>query len=139
MTSSQEPYLCLQRPFQIRQHSWVPGIRTCTKWYSIKKCLQCRRCKRHGFNSWAEKIPWSRKWQPIPIFLPEKSHGQRSLAGYSPWGHKELDTTKHACKGTCHAKMGSIKDRNGMDLTEAEAIKKRWQEYTEETQIIMMV
>ena len=49
-------------------------------------------------------------------------------------------------KGTFHAKMGSIKDRNGMDLTEAEGIKKRWQEYTEElykkifmTQIIMMV
>ena len=49
-------------------------------------------------------------------------------------------------KGTCHAKMGSIKDRNGMDLTEAEDIKKRWQEYTEEpskkifmTQIITMV
>ena len=36
------------------------------------------------------------------------------------------------CKGTFHAKMGSIKDRNGMDLTEAEDIKKRWQEYTEE-------
>ena len=35
-------------------------------------------------------------------------------------------------KGTCHAKIGSIKDRNGMDLTEAEDIKKRWQEYTEE-------
>ena len=49
-------------------------------------------------------------------------------------------------KGTFHAKMGSIKDRNGIDLTEAEDIKKRWQEYTEEvyrkifkTQIIMMV
>ena len=47
-------------------------------------------------------------------------------------------------KGTFHAKMGSIKDRNGMDLTEAEDIKKRWQEYTEELykndlQIIMMV
>ena len=49
-------------------------------------------------------------------------------------------------KGTFHAKTGSIKDRNGMDLTEAEDIKKRWQEYTEEltknifmTQIIMMV
>ena len=49
-------------------------------------------------------------------------------------------------KGTVHAKMGSIKDRNGMDLTEAEDIKKRWQEYTEElykkifmTQIIMMM
>ena len=38
------------------------------------------------------KIPWSRKWQPTPIFLPGKPCGQRSLAGYGPWGHKELDT-----------------------------------------------
>ena len=38
---------------------------------------------RHGFNSWVGKIPWSRKWQPTLVFLPGKSHGQRSLAGYS--------------------------------------------------------
>ena len=37
--------------------------------------------------------PWRRKWQPAPVFLPGKSHGQRSLAGYSPWGLKESDTT----------------------------------------------
>ena len=43
------------------------------------------------------KIPWRRKWQPTPVFLPGKSHGQRTLVGYSPRGHKELDTTKHAC------------------------------------------
>ena len=35
-----------------------------------------------------------RKWQPTPIFLPEESHGQRNLVGYSPWGHKESDTTE---------------------------------------------
>ena len=40
------------------------------------------------------KIPWRRTWQPIPVFLPGKSHGQRSLAGYSPWGRKELDTAE---------------------------------------------
>ena len=40
------------------------------------------------------KIPWRRKWQPTPVFLPGASHGQRSLAGYSPWGHKESDTTE---------------------------------------------
>jgi hypothetical protein len=40
------------------------------------------------------KIPWRRKWQPTPVLLPGKSHGQRSLVGYSPWGCKELDTTK---------------------------------------------
>ena len=38
--------------------------------------------------------PWRRKWQPIPVFLPGKSHQQRSLAGYSPWGRKELDMTE---------------------------------------------
>ena len=38
--------------------------------------------------------PWRRKWQPIPVFLPGESHGWRSLVGYSPWGHKELDTTE---------------------------------------------
>ena len=58
-----------------------------------KTCLQCRRHKRRGFNPWFGKIPWRRKWQPTPVFLPGKSHGQRSLAGYSPWGHKELDMT----------------------------------------------
>ena len=40
--------------------------------------------KRHRFNPWVRKTPWSRKWQPTPVFLPGKSHGQRSLAGYSP-------------------------------------------------------
>ena len=38
------------------------------------------------FNPWFGKILWRRKWQPIPVFLPGKSYGQRSLAGYSPWG-----------------------------------------------------
>ena len=37
-----------------------------------------------GFNSWVGKIPWRRKWQPTPVFLPGKPHGWRSLAGYSP-------------------------------------------------------
>ena len=41
--------------------------------------------------------PWRKKWQPTPVFLPGKSQGQRSLVGYSPWGHKELDTAEHAC------------------------------------------
>ena len=38
--------------------------------------------------------PWRRAWQPTPVFLPGKSHGQRSLVGYSPWGHKEADMTE---------------------------------------------
>ena len=44
---------------------------------------------------------WRRKWQPTPVFLPEKSHGQRNLVGYSPKGHKELDMTKPLNVCTC--------------------------------------
>ena len=43
---------------------------------------------------WVGKIPWRRKWQPTPVFLPGESHGQRSLAGYSLGGRTESDTTK---------------------------------------------
>ena len=49
---------------------------------------------RCWFNPWVGKIPWSRKWQPSPVFFPGESHGQRILQGYSPWGHKESDTTQ---------------------------------------------
>ena len=46
-----------------------------------------------GDAGWVRKIPWRRKWQPTPAFLPGKSQGQRSLGVYSPWGGKELDMT----------------------------------------------
>ena len=59
-------------------------------------CL-CRRPKRSGFDPWVGKIPWSRKWQPTPLFLPGTFHGQRSLAGCSVWGHRESDMTEHIC------------------------------------------
>ena len=51
----------------------------------------CRICR---FDPWVRKIPWRRKWQPTPVFLPRDSHGQRNLAGYSPRGCKESDTTE---------------------------------------------
>ena len=47
-----------------------------------------------GFDLWVGKTPWRRKWQPTPVLLPEKFHGLRSLVGYSPWRHKELDMTE---------------------------------------------
>ena len=60
-----------------------------TIWASLvavrKQSLQCRR---PGFSPWVGKIPWRRICPPTPVFLPGKSHGQRSLAGYSSWGHK---------------------------------------------------
>ena len=62
----------------------------------IESACQRRRCKRCGFNRWVRRTPWSRKWQPTPVFLPGESRGQRSLAGYSSLGHKESDTTEWA-------------------------------------------
>ena len=49
---------------------------------------------RPGFDPWVGKIPWRRKWQPTPVFLPGEFHGQRSMVAYSPWGRKESDTTQ---------------------------------------------
>ena len=53
--------------------------------------LQCGRCR---FNTWVGKIPWRREWLPTLVLLPGKSHGQRSLVGYGPWGHKVSDMTE---------------------------------------------
>ena len=50
------------------------------------------RWRRIWVKTWVRKIPWRRKWQPAPVFFSGESHGQRSLAGYSPWGRKESDT-----------------------------------------------
>ena len=56
------------------------------KWLSGKEST-CR-FRRHGFNPWVRRMPWRRKWQPTPVFLPGKSHAQGSLVGYSPWGRR---------------------------------------------------
>ena len=60
-------------------------------WWLSGKESACQR-RRHGFNPWVRKIHWRSKWQPTPVFLPGKSHGQRSLAGYGVT--KESDTTE---------------------------------------------
>ena len=61
---------------------WLPW------WFSSKEsACQCRRLR---FDPCAGKIPWRREWLPTLVFLPGKSHGQRSLAGYSPWGRKRV-------------------------------------------------
>ena len=58
---------------------------------SKASACNCRKCR---FDPWGGKIPWRRKWQPTLVLLPRKLHGWRSLVGYSPWGHKESDTTE---------------------------------------------
>ena len=52
------------------------------------------KCRRPGFDPSVRKIPWRRERLSTPVFLPGKSYGQRSLIGYSPWSHKELDITE---------------------------------------------
>jgi len=75
-----------------------------------KECTyQWRRLR---FDPWVRKIPCSRKWQPTPVFFPGKFHGQRNLAGYRPWGHKELDMTEqlsmHALHSTGNSTQRSV-------------------------------
>ena len=60
-----------------------------------ESACQCRRCKRCSFDPWVRKIPWRRKWQPTPVFLPSISHAQGSLMGYSSRGFTESDMTEH--------------------------------------------
>ena len=75
----------------IGSQSW-----TRLKWLSMHACWW-RRHKRCGLDAWVVKIPWSRAWQPIPVFLPGESLGQRNLAGYSPQGRNELNMTEVTC------------------------------------------
>ena len=66
-----------------------------SRWHSGKRiCLQMQEMEETRVQSLGWEDPWSRKWQPTPVFLPGDSHVQRSLAGYSPWGRKESDTTE---------------------------------------------
>ena len=57
-------------------------------------------------ETWVGKIPWRRVWQSTPVFLPREPHGQRSLSGYSPWGHKESDTTEVTQDTHCGLNLG---------------------------------
>ena len=64
-----------------------------------ESACQQERHRIFRFSPWVRKIPWRRKWQPAPVFLPGESHRQRILVGYGPLDHKELDTmevTEHA-------------------------------------------
>ena len=69
-------------------------------WYLVSlvarvvKNLLCLQCRRPRFDPRVRKIPWRRKWQPTPVFLPRESHGQKNLGGYRPWNCRESDTAK---------------------------------------------
>ena len=92
----------LNNSFPFFFHHWVLFHCGLPRWLSKEFTCQCRR---PVFNPWVRKIPQRRKWQPIPVFLPGKSHRQRTLVGYSPRGHKESDTTQRerCCWASFHA------------------------------------
>ena len=75
--------------------STILGIFKCTvQWHQASLVVQVVKNLPTMQKTWVGKIPWGRKWQPTPVFLPEEFHGQRRLRGYSPWGYKESDTTE---------------------------------------------
>ena len=75
-------------------HTTYSGCFGLPRWLSGKESIY--QCRRRGFDPRVGKIPWRRKWQPTPVFLLGKSHGQKNLVGYSSWGRRESDTTEHA-------------------------------------------
>ena len=75
------------------------------QWYKETPC-QCRSRKRRRLDPRIRKIPWRWKWQPTPVFLPGKSHGQRNLAGYRPWGPKSRTQLRKTC--ICYRKFESF-------------------------------
>ena len=74
---------------------WGSQVVLVVKKKKKKSACQHRRHWTCWFDPLVRKIPWSRIWHPTLVLLPRKSHGQRSLVVYSPWSHKELDTTEH--------------------------------------------
>ena len=75
----ERPWLLSSFPTAATTSAFVKKPLTVLPRWRSGKGLACQ-CRRHGFNPWVQKIPWSRRWQPTPVFLPGKSHGQRSLA-----------------------------------------------------------
>ena len=91
----------LQQQFRSRSTSEPPkGLPGGTS--GKESACQLRRHNRRRFDPWVRKILWNREWQPTPEFMARKFHGQRSLAGHSPWGCKESDMTEWL--STAHTK-----------------------------------
>ena len=94
-------------------YTWKRNIKQLNDYPQIALSYIRSTCygRTHRFNPWFGKIPWRRKWQPTPVFLPGKSHGQRNLVIYSPWCLKEPDTTSTTTTASdlCQEKMYKVK------------------------------
>ena len=74
------------------QYLWASLVAQMVKHLSVRR--------RPGFYPWVGKIPWKRAWQPTPVFSPGESSWTEEPGGYSPWGCKDLDTTKHGVQAS---------------------------------------
>ena len=90
-------YTASQHRFWVGWEILTSNVYGLPRWLSSKE-FTCNAgdTGRCGCNPWVGKIHWRRKWQPTPVFLPRKSHGERIPVGYSPWSHKDLDMTEHS-------------------------------------------
>ena len=101
LSAKESPCQCRRHGFDLWSrkisHVWEP-LSPCTTTLGLLWWLRqeriCMQPRRPRFDLWVGKIPWRRKWQPAPVFLPGEFQGQRILVGCSPWGHKESDRTE---------------------------------------------
>ena len=92
----------------------VPQARRASQVSGKEPTSQCRRHMRYrrcGFSPCVRKIPWRRKRQPTPVFLPGEFHGWGSREGYSPQGCKELDTTEATYRPSTHAQERNLRSQ----------------------------
>ena len=91
---STDPYCLTHSSHTLHLHTLVcPHSPTGLPWW-VRQSRICLQCGRPRFSPWVGKVPWRRKWQPTPVFLPGESRGQRNLVGYSLWSCKALDTSE---------------------------------------------
>ena len=110
---------------QERCISSLPGFPVCASGKE-PACLY-RIHRRYRFDPWVGKIPWRRAWQPTPVFLPRKSHRQRSLVGYSPRDCKESNTTE----ATYHAQ----REKNPIRKADGKCLISFWEKEKEEPEL----
>ena len=98
-------------PHHFQDCSFFVCSNPCLGFPGKESACQCKRLRRLEFDPWVRKTPWRKKWQPTPVFLPEKSHGQRSPVRHSPQDCKESGTTEQlsACmRGHTHTHTHTI-------------------------------
>ena len=105
------------------RNNLVSTKNTCTQYYGLRRWVTKEstcQCRRLRFIPWVGTIPWKRKWQPTPLFLPGQSYGQRSLVGSSPWGHKRVGynlATKQQQHSAEYGESPDLWSQENFDLT----------------------